>query len=361
MRIAFHATMKPPTHSVPSGDRQMARLLIGALERGGHCVELASALSTYQRDPDRDRFARIETQAAQEAARLATLWRREGAPDLWFTYHPYYKAPDLIGPGLADAFGIAYVTAEASYSRRRNTGLWARTQMLVARSVGRAALNICFTRRDREGLADAVPEAVLDLLPPFIDITGFSAKPAADPRRLVCVAMMRSGDKLASYGMLAEALGRIDHLPWSLSVVGDGPARAEVTALFAGFAPGRIAWHGRLESSAVADILAGAGIYVWPGCGEAYGLAYLEAQAAGLPVVAQHVAGVPEVVVNGRTGLLTPPDDVEAFASAIERLLTHERERIAMADAARCFVHEERSLEAASVRLNAMLPKVPAL
>ena len=37
-------------------------------------------------------------------------------PDLWFCYHPYSKAPDLIGPRLSRLFGLAYVTAEASYS-----------------------------------------------------------------------------------------------------------------------------------------------------------------------------------------------------------------------------------------------------
>lgn len=361
MRIAFHAPMKSPTHPVPSGDRQMAQLLIRALERGGHCVELASALSTYQREPDLDRFTRIEKQAAEEVARLSALWRHESAPDLWFTYHSYYKAPDLIGPALAAAFGIPYVTAEASYSRRRNEGLWARTQEFVAQAVGQAALNICFTGRDREGLADAMPEAALDLLPPFIDTSAFPERPPADPSRLVCVAMMRSGDKLASYRMLADALRRIVHLPWRLSVVGDGQAREEVMALFAGFSPERIEWHGRAEPSAVPDILASAGIYVWPGCGEAYGLAYLEAQAAGLPVVAQDTAGVPEVVVSGRTGWLVPAGDTAAFALAVERLLTNGEERKAMARAARHFVHEERSLEAAAARLNAMLPKVPVL
>ncbi|PRD42438.1 glycosyl transferase [Phyllobacterium phragmitis] len=359
MRIAFYAPMKSPTHPVPSGDRQMAQLLIRALEYGGHAVELASELSTFGREPDLDRFAGVEKEAAGEVARLCELWRRDGKPDLWFTYHPYYKAPDLIGPDMTAGFDIPYVTAEASYSERRNTGLWARTQSLVAQSVRQAALNICFTRRDREGLSIAVPDAVLDMLAPFIDISAFSAQPPAfDPSRLVCVAMMRSGDKLESYKMLARALDRLHHLPWTISVVGGGPARAEVMALFAGFPPERIEWHGRLEPGAVAGILSGAAIYVWPGCGEAYGLAYLEAQAAGLPVVAQHIAGVPEVVVSGRTGLLTPPDDSEAFAAAIERLLTDDRERIMMSDAARRFVHDERSLEAAAVRLAAMLPKV---
>ena len=56
------------------------------------------------------------------------------------------------------------------------------------------------------------------------------------------------------------------------------------------------------------------GTYVWPGTGEAYGIAYMEAQAAGLPVVAQKTAGVPEVVKDGVTGTLTAAGDASAFA-----------------------------------------------
>ncbi|TIN91238.1 MAG: glycosyltransferase family 4 protein, partial [Mesorhizobium sp.] len=82
----------------------------------------------------------------------------------------------------------------------------------------------------------------------------------------------------------------------TMSVVGDGPARDEVKAQFAGLPADRIEWLGAIEPAAVPDVLYSGGIYVWPGCGEAYGVAYLEAQAAGLPVVAQDIAGVPEVV-----------------------------------------------------------------
>ena len=63
--------------------------------------------------------------AAGEIARLPTEWDRASPPDLWFCYHPYYKAPDLIGPPLRARFGIPYVTAEASYSmppQRRRVG-----------------------------------------------------------------------------------------------------------------------------------------------------------------------------------------------------------------------------------------------
>ncbi len=360
MRIAFYAPLKSPNHPVASGDRQMARMLVKALQQEGHGVELASELRLYLREPEPQSFDALKIEAAEEAARIARLWDRDGKPDLWFTYHPYYKAPDLIGPEMASAFAIPYVTAEASYSRRRNAGLWADSQALVARAVEQAALNVCFTQRDHQGLADAIPDAAFGMLPPFIDTSAFGETPAwGSPTRLVTVAMMRLGDKVDSYRMLAQALGSIGHLPWTLSVVGDGPARDEVEAQFASLPADRIEWLGAIEPAAVPDVLYSGGIYVWPGFGEAYGIAYLEAQAAGLPVVAQHIAGVPEVVRDGQTGFLTPPGDVAAFASAIEGLLARNDERAIMAADARRFVLEERSLDVAAARLAELLKKVP--
>jgi len=143
--------------------------------------------------------------------------------------------------------------------------------------------------------------------------------------------------------------------PWTLGIIGDGPLRAEVEALFAGFAPGRIDWLGQREPEEIAALLAKGSIYVWPGCGEAYGLAYLEAQAAGLPVVAQKTAGVPAVVEADMTGLLTPDGDMKAYARAIAGLLDDQGRRDAMASAARRFVIGERSLAGAARELDLIL------
>ena len=173
--------------------------------------------------------------------------------------------------------------------------------------------------------------------------------------RLIAVAMMRPGDKMDSYRMLARALEQLADLPWNLTIVGDGPCRAEVEAEFAAIPPERIDWTGQLDPAGVASAVAGASIYVWPGCGEAFGLAYLEAQAAGLPVVAQHTAGVPEVVWNGETGTLTSDGDVEAYASAIRRLLSDRALRTKMGTAAAHLVAKNRSLEAAAARLDDIL------
>lgn len=330
----------------------MARLLIAALEMAGHEVQLASELRAFIREPTADAIADLSRAAEAEKDRISAQWRASVPPDAWFCYHLYYKAPDLIGPALARDFGIAYLTAEASYSERRNRGLWTQLQDHVLDAVRLADVNICLTERDRDGLATAAPDARTALLPPFLDATlMLNRQPRPKSGRLITVAMMRPGDKMQSYGMLAEALGRLTHLPWALSIVGDGPQADDVRTLFSRFEPDRIVWHGEKTAEEIADLLSASSIYLWPGCGEAFGLAYLEAQAAGLPVVAQAVAGVPSVVVDNRTGLLTPADDIAAYARAIERLLIDDALYARLASGARAFASEERSIDQAAVQL----------
>ena len=354
MRIAFYAPMKSPDHPVPSGDRLMARLLIRALEMAGHSVEVVSEFPVHAGSPPA--AAEVLAKADDELERLRRKWWEEPRPELWFCYHPYYKSPDLLGPVIAEQFAIPYVTAEASYSRKRDGLGWAFFQKPVGDAIRQAAVNIAFTERDRKGLEDVFPEARIAGVKPFIDTALFEAiTPAPDPQRLMTVAMMRAGDKMESYKMLATALCMIAERPWTLGIIGDGPLRAEVEALFAGFAPGRIDWLGQREPEEIAALLAKGSIYVWPGCGEAYGLAYLEAQAAGLPVVAQKTAGVPAVVEADMTGLLTPDGDMKAYARAIAGLLDDQGRRDAMASAARRFVIGERSLAGAARELDLIL------
>ncbi|SCB18054.1 glycosyltransferase family 4 protein [Rhizobium hainanense] len=354
MKIAFYAPLKSPAHPVPSGDRLMARQIIAVLKMAGHQVEVASELRSFTPGPEAEPRKAIARQAQAEVARLLERLQSGTVPDLWFTYHPYYKTPDLIGPPIARRLGIPYVTAEASYSRRHDEKGWSENQRLIADAVRLAAVNLCFTARDRIGLLDAIPDGRYERFLPFIDATPFACS-SPDPRRLIAVAMLRKGDKFDSYTMLASALDLIRDQDWSLTIIGDGPMRAEVRSMFSTFDESRILWRGECSTAEIAQELATAGLYVWPGCNEAYGLAYLEAQAAGLPVVAQATAGVPEVVMADKTGLLTPEGNIEAYAGAIAQLLNDPSRRQAMADAAYDFVHHERSLTAASKRLETIL------
>jgi glycosyltransferase involved in cell wall biosynthesis len=371
MNVAFYATMKPPDDPIPSGDRQMAGLLIKALREAGHDVRLASSLRALSQTPDEASRHRLKGLALEEAEILCASWSSPEAnwrPAVWFTYHPYYKAPDWLGPDVCTRLAIPYVTAEASYAPKRDVGPWRSWQLDVVDAIRRAAVNFCFTERDKtelmriEGL-----QGLFVGLPPFIDRDDAPVASASranhDPPRLVSVAMMRSGDKLASYRLLANALALLLATRWELKVIGDGPERGAVHDAFSRIPPERIEWLGELAPDQVPDHLEACDVYVWPGIGEAYGLAYLEAQAAGLPVVAQRTGGVPAVVKDGETGCLTPVGDVQAFAESLRQLLVDPAKRTQLGDAGRCFVRRERTVaRAASIidaALRSIMPSAP--
>jgi glycosyltransferase involved in cell wall biosynthesis len=366
--IAFYATMKPPDDVVPSGDRQMAQLLIKALRAAGHDVRLASRLRTFSQDPDESVRRHLKVGALEEATALCARWldpNADWSPACWFSYHPYYKAPDWLGPEVSRRLAIPYVTAEASYAPKHDAGQWHAWQADVVEAVRSAAVNFCFTEQDKAGLLriDGV-KGLLVNLPPFTDVDGEQERASrTQPRhhdrpRLVTVAMMRSGDKLVSYQLLARALARLLDLPWGLTVIGDGPKSEAVRDAFSDIPPDRIDWLGALPPERVADHLAACDIYVWPGVGEAYGLAYLEAQAAGLPVVAHRTGGIPAVVKDGDTGLLTPVGDLQAFADALRRLLVAPARRTRIGKAARRFVRAERTVARAASIIDAALRSI---
>ncbi len=355
--IAFYAPLKPPDHSVPSGDRKMARQLIRALESAGHTVDLASRFRSFLRSPD-DVVGRdlLLAEAASERERIAAEWEEAGPPDLWLCYHPYYKSPDLIGPPLCHEFGVPWITVEASLSARRGIGLWDEWQAHVERMVARAAVNVALTGRDAEGLAEIVADAPIARIAPFLDTAPWRQyAPAPEPGHLITVAMMRAGDKTESYRHLAAALCGLRARDWHLTVIGDGPERDGVKTLFASLPETRVTFLGQLDEPAIARALSRASAFVWPGVGEAFGLAYLEAQAAGLPVAAMRVAGVTEVVADGVTGLLTDAGDVPAYSQAIDRLLADPSLARSMGAAGAARVLDQHSLDAAGKGLNAIL------
>jgi glycosyltransferase involved in cell wall biosynthesis len=108
-----------------------------------------------------------------------------------------------------------------------------------------------------------------------------------------------------------------------LVVLGEGPQRAELERL-AGSLGVPVHLPGRVPD--VAAWLRRADLLVHPARWEGFGLALLEAMLASLPVVATSVSSIPEIVVAGETGLLVPPDDPAALATAITRVLANPGE-----------------------------------
>jgi glycosyltransferase involved in cell wall biosynthesis len=372
VRIAFYAPLKPPTHVTPSGDRRVAGLLMDALERFADHIELVSTFRSFDADGDAARQQALRTQGEALAGRMIASWRaapQSLRPDLWFTYHVYYKAPDWLGPAVSAALGIPYVIAEASHAQKRASGPWAIGHEAAADAIARARLVISPSRDDLAGLQELVARDRLVQLPPFLDPAPYRAaarrrekhrEKLARVRKLdpqvpwiVVAAMMRTGDKLASYRALAAALGRLVDLPWRLVVAGDGPARPEVEAALETAAPGRTVFLGAVVTKELAEVYAAGDLYAWPAVNEAYGMAMLEAQAAGVPVVSVATRGVPDVVIDGRTGVLAASEN--QLADALRDLLTDSARRAPLGRDAAAFIAAERSVEAAAARLKTLL------
>lgn len=114
-----------------------------------------------------------------------------------------------------------------------------------------------------------------------------------------------------------------------LEVVGDGPLRDRLERRVAELPTGRVVVHGRLPRGDLCALYAEADGYLAPTRLEAFGIAVLEARAAGLPVVAMGGSGVDDVVEDGVSGLLV--EDDAALTRAIARLVTDDALRSQMA------------------------------
>ena len=112
---------------------------------------------------------------------------------------------------------------------------------------------------------------------------------------------------------------------------------------------------GETKPQDLPGLYAACDLLVWPAVNEAYGMALLEAQACGLPVVAGRCGGVGEIVADGETGLLTAAGDGKAFAEAVKTLIEDPSRRGAMADAALAKVEAQHGIAAAARRLDAVL------
>ena len=356
MKISFYAPLKSPEHPVPSGDRQMARALIKALEFTGYEVDVVSNLRSFSTTPHNEEIRQL---VINEAQNIVERWA-DSPPDLWFSYHPYYKAPDFLALEVLKSVAIPIVSAESSLAFKRDEDEWSDSQKDVRRLLRQAKASFYFTDRDLPGLMSEVSPDRLIHLPPFIDIAAKNQPRTGknSPIQLVTMGMMRGGVKYESYAMLARALGRIAQADWHLTIIGDGDNRAGVEKLFGGFAVDKISWAGEVAPHEVPSLLAQGDVFVWPGYGEAYGLAYLEAQAAGLPVVAQNTHGVPFAVKDGETALLVTTDDDKAYAQAVLRLIEDRVLREKLGGNAARFVHQQRNLETASEILDKTIRRI---
>jgi glycosyltransferase involved in cell wall biosynthesis len=219
----------------------------------------------------------------------------------------------------------------------RAVGGWIeRTTLLRADAV------VVLTARTASALrADGVPAERIATIPSGFEPSVFAAADVDTGQR----PRLRIGyvGRLAPQkrvDLLVAAFGRMTR-PADLVLVGDGPERTRVQRLVRHSpAADRISTTGFVEHSAVPAVLASLDLLVLPSAYEEMGSVLVEAMAAGLPVVASDVGGIPEVVRHGVTGLLVPPGDVAALAAALDRLVADPVLRSHLAAGARSRAEE---------------------
>ena len=373
MRIALYTPTDRPVQATGWGGPTLVRLLARALEAAGHQVLAPSEFRSDAGGEKGRRQAAPERRAVRHATRLVRTYRdlpSTARPEAWLTCHLHHTAPDLIGPVVAETLGIPYLLAGATYAKAQAGGAHAHGLSFAARAIARARAVLSFTDEDEESVRPLIAStARLYRLAPFLDPAPYRAadRDAArqaladalplDPARpwLLAAAPMRPGAALASWRLLGRSLGLIADPPWQLVAVGDGEARTLVEEALAPIGSGRVVFAGDWADESLPAVYAACDLYAWPAYREALCMALLEAQAAGLPVVAQDWPGAAAIVADRETGLVTPRNDDVAFAGAVVELSTDAERRRAMGAAAAARICDRHGLETAAATLQRAL------
>jgi glycosyltransferase involved in cell wall biosynthesis len=101
-----------------------------------------------------------------------------------------------------------------------------------------------------------------------------------------------------------------------------------------------------------------ADVFALPTRGEAFGMVFQEAAAAGLPSIGTRLNAIPEIVVEGETGILVPPGDVAALAEALQALVSSPEKRVEMGMAARRRIEILASIDHYGARLAGLIRSV---
>ncbi len=383
MKIAFYAPMKPADHTVASGDREIARLFIRAIETAGHSVSVASRIRGWEGEGNAVLQNEIKQACDADIQRLLDLYKdARQKPDLWFTYHAYHKAPDWLGPCISKALKIPYVIAEASIAGKQKQGPWQQGYEQTLLSVQMADSIISLNRKDLSGLSRFVqPSTQLIYIAPFLDTNKFESKDeSANDRNgiaktlnispekcwLTVAAMMRPGDKTQSYKVLANTLGQLKTNNWHLIVIGGGEQATSIKKLFCAFNK-QITFTGILDQPDVRKLFALSDIFIWPAINEAFGMALLEAQAAGLPAVVGNFGDVSAIVNDHKTGFVITHNKARSaannelaigLAEKLDLLIENESLRNCFSNAAMVKIQSSHSLETVGNKLDSLFKEL---
>lgn len=289
------------------GAERVVQALAEDLTTGGHqAIVVATTRDGPIGDALRSRGIRVEVLGLQSVVDVRVPYRlRRLMTEL---------RPDIVHSHLA----VADIAVTAALAPRRmctvhNPGveldplkrwLWHRA---LARMHAVAAVSDA-VRRSLPVDARLIRPSLVTDTPPQLDRSAARERLGLPLDRPVVLGIGRL-HPIKGFDVLAVAAQHLDAL---VAVIGEGSERARLC-------DSKLRLLGPRDDAG--EVIAAADLVVVPSRSEGFPQVPLQAMAAGLPVVATRVGGTPEVVVDGQTGILVPPEDPTALADAIQRVL----------------------------------------
>jgi glycosyltransferase involved in cell wall biosynthesis len=353
MRICFYAPFKPLNHVNPSGDLVTATGIFDYLVQQDHQVLTASALRCRWIYWKPWLWPRLLWERRQVIRKFSS-----SPADLWFTYHSYYKAPDLLGPSSSKKMKIPYVIFQGIYATKRRRKFKTRPGFYLNKATLLAADHVFTNKKvDLINLKRLLSDDRVTYVAPGINPEEFTFDRQArdELRRQWCpkdepvifsAAMFRPDVKTEGLKWVIRACGELyrQGRQFQLVIAGDGKERKTLQSLAAEQMPGRVRFVGKIPRPELYRYYSAADLFVFPGIGESLGMVFLEAQACGLPVVAFDNAGVPEAVQDRKTGFLVPAHEMAPFVDAVKSLLSDRELRRQMGQTAKSYVRANHNL-----------------
>ena len=219
---------------------------------------------------------------------------------------------------------LSYVTQRSERGRR--------TVARVLRAADAVIANSEVTRRGVEDVTG--PLARLRVIHPGADPPPATLERHAQPTLVTLAHLEPHKNQASVIRALAALAGRHSGLRYEL--IGKGPDQEKLEGLARSLGVSdRVAFRGAMPHEAALRELARCHVHVMPSIHDAFGVAHVEAMAAGLPAIGGEGTGAEDIAAAGEGMTLVPPGDVTAIARAIERLVADQAERARLGEEAR--------------------------
>ncbi|MBI2549651.1 glycosyltransferase [Candidatus Woesearchaeota archaeon] len=310
------------------------------------------------------------------AAEFFSLWKaaKKEHPDI---IHAHWILPQgLVAAVIGKLLKIpVVVTAHAGDVFPLNKPFFRILSRFSVRSAAAVTVNSIYTRAAVEKISGRKD---ISIIPMGVDLKLFSSSSpaAAEAVRKRCGIGGRDGKMILFVGRLAEKKG-VTHLIAAMAeiikknpgcklvIVGDGPEKPALVRQSQQLGLSEnVVFAGSVPNNALPSFYRAADVFVLPsivdrkGDTEGLGVVLLEAIAAGTPVVASNIGGIPDIVINGKTGLLVEQKNRQRLATAIALLLKNPQMRKKLSAAAKSHVARSFSWDALANRFYALFATV---